>query len=178
MIFRPNRHVFIELFDLWLLNIPYSRNYFEPKPSRKCFLKNVHCKYDIWNIICNNLSWFRKFQMEIDHKWNSGLNTRIIVDVIAVTTAVQGRISKLKFTTWSFPQDFVLCLMSLSCSILEILSPNIKKPIQFFHHSHLFYWTSSLSFHLNRRLLNEEFLIGSNRMPIKSPDSTMHGQAV
>ena len=93
----------------------------------------------IENIICNNLSWFRKFQMEIDHKWNSGLNTRIIVDVIAVTAAVQGRISKLKFTTWSFPQDFVLCLMSLSCSILEILSPNIKTPIRFFHHSHLFY---------------------------------------
>ena len=67
-----------------------------------------------------------KFQLEIDRKWNSVLNTRIIVDVIAVTTAVQGRISKLKFTTWSFPQDFVLCLMLLSCLILEILSPNEK----------------------------------------------------
>lgn len=90
----------------------------------KTVSKMFFWKTFIENIICNNLSWFRKFQMEIDHKWNSGLNTRIIVDVIAVTTAVQGRISKLKFTTWSFPQDFVLCLMSLSCSILEILSPN------------------------------------------------------
>ena len=146
---------------------------FRTKTVTKIFLKKTF----IENIIYNNLSWFRKFQIEIDHKWNSGLNTRIIVDVIAVTTAVQGRISKLKFTTWSFPQDFVLCLMSFSCSILEILSPN-EKVDPFFYHLQSLDWNRSLPFHLNRQLINEEFLTGSNRMPIRSPDSTMHGQAV
>ena len=120
--------------------------------SNKNRHENFSEKTFIENIIYNNLSWFRKFQIEIDHKWNSGLNTRIIVDVIAVTTAVQGRISKLKFTTWSFPQDFVLCLMSFSCSILEILSPNEKVDPGFFiiyshligtGHSHSI-WTANL----------------------------------
>ena len=44
LIFRPNRHLCIEFFDLWLLNIPYSRNYFEQKPSRKFFLKKRSLK--------------------------------------------------------------------------------------------------------------------------------------